>query len=63
MSEEQEYYEDITGEIYNLTAAYGNLLEIDKMLLDTLDQDRLNMMKETIFTALEKRCEALSGED
>lgn len=63
MSEEVEYYEDITAEIYNLSAAYSTLLEIDTMMYDDEDQERLKRMKESLFKALERRCEALDGEE
>lgn len=58
---QKEEIEDIdaSGELFNLTASFSSLEEIDPMMLSKEDQVRLEKMKEQIFNAMEKFCDKL----
>jgi hypothetical protein len=66
MSEEKDTEgcpeEDITGNIYNLSAALSNLEEFDPGLMPKSKQAKLARMKRRIFNALLSYCDCLPQE-
>lgn len=64
MAESEEYYyPDYPTELYYLAEAFSTIVEIDKGLLDHEDSERVDMIKETLLAAMEKRCIKLRDED